>query len=198
MFPSYMNLFQWMLFYTLSKAWIIILNGILAFGCSIFLHSQFRKQTTIIHFIYLKNWWFTKYYLFILFSGGQSRAARLGGSAADTSSALEIFNQGLVILDIYGVSKSDIAECKRMLEKNLTKAMVTIQWKDKPSYDSEKGLIKKLGKDRVSWAENINNKHIDVTKIKRTIMFLFWNSLNIAKQPFGTWVLHCVEESWET
>ena len=79
--------------------------------------------------------------------GGHSKSPSL---ADDRSLENSYIQQDQVIIDIYGAAKSDIQECKKLLEKNLEKAMTTLEWKNKPTYQDDKELIKKLSKERVS------------------------------------------------
>ena len=53
-------------------------------------------------------------------------------------------------LDIYGLRDEDMAKCKTELESKLNKAVHTLLWKSKPSYEDDRAYICKLTPAQVS------------------------------------------------
>lgn len=50
----------------------------------------------------------------------------------------------VLMLDIYAEKTANIERCKRDLEKELERAMTTVNWSDKLTYEDDKELIAAL------------------------------------------------------
>lgn len=54
-----------------------------------------------------------------------------------------------LILDIYAGDDRDIIKCKRELKRELTRAVITLSWSTKPTYEEDKMLIAVLDSQAV-------------------------------------------------
>ena len=81
-----------------------------------------------------------------------------GNREFPVSSPPSSMSEDIMVLDIYADSQDDIKKCKVELDTKLDKATTTLMWKDKPTYEDDRELIKKLSADRVSTTVNFRQK----------------------------------------
>ena len=84
-------------------------------------------------------------FCFIGYARGQSRPS----SVQDSGTPSSFTEDTVLLLDIYGATSEDVRACKVEMTDKLDRALQTLMWTDKPSYEEDRVYIPKLSTSQV-------------------------------------------------